>query len=82
MFETVTVDEAIKKRHRMVTYPVIAIIVILNGFIFYSIFQHSIEGWYSVTGILLSIAIAWLYWSIMITRWRLWAFDNVRNVHD
>jgi len=28
------------------------------------------------------IGLAWLTWSIAATKWRIWAFTNVRNVHE
>ena len=30
---------------------------------------------------ILGFVFAWMYWSYMITKWRLWAFEVVRNVH-
>lgn len=44
--------------------------------------QKIIAGWGILAGILLSFVLGWLYWSIMITKWRLWAFENVDNVHQ
>jgi hypothetical protein len=82
MYETVTVDEAIAKGHRMVNYPVAGIIVGTIGLACYLGIQAILPWWVFPLGIALSFVLGWLYWSIMITKWRLWAFENVRNVHE
>lgn len=33
-------------------------------------------------GLLLIILACWVLWSVRITDWKLWAFENVRNVHE
>jgi len=82
MFETVTVDEAINKGRKTVAYPsigitfgLIAISVTINGL---SII--SLHGMYA--GVVAGVFLGWLYRSLTITKWRLWAFENVKNVHD
>ncbi len=73
MYETVSVDEAISKGHKMITYPVI-IIVVLTCICFYLTNNE-----YAIP---IGFGIALVYWNVFITKWRLWAFDNVRNVHE
>jgi hypothetical protein len=82
MNETVTVDEAISKGHRMVNYPVFAIMVGTLGLTIYLGIQKIIPTWGFPVGFILAFGLAWLWWSFMITKWRIWAFDNVRNVHE
>ncbi|MGX7688159.1 hypothetical protein ACWA1C_13430 [Flectobacillus roseus] len=82
MNELVTVDEAIAKGHRMVNYPVFVIMIGISGLTLYLGSQNFIPEWGIPVGFILSFGLAWLWWSIMITRWRLWAFDTVRNVHE
>lgn len=82
MFETVTVDEAIAKGKRMVNYPGLSIMLILFGLCFYLGIEKILPFWIVPVGFGLAFVVAWLYWSIMITKWRLWAFNNVRNVHE
>lgn len=82
MKETISVDDAIAKGHRMVTYPVLLIIVGVFGVTFYLGSQKLIPVWGFIAGFLVAFVFAWLWWSFMITRWRLWAFENVRNVHE
>lgn len=76
-----TVDRAITKGHQMVNYPLLPIM--LSGL--------GITGYFAVTlkilwifpiGFVLSFLLMWLWWSFLITKWRIWAFENCRNVHE
>ncbi|RFZ83439.1 hypothetical protein DYU05_15010 [Mucilaginibacter terrenus] len=82
MFETVTVDEALARGKRTINYPVLVITFgcIFLPFILMPIFD--LPGWTAVPGFAAGFLLAWLWWSITITQWRIWAFDNVRNVHE
>ncbi|MBF0598420.1 hypothetical protein [Faecalibacter rhinopitheci] len=82
MNESVTVDEAISRGHRMVNYPVFIIMIGTIGLTIYLGTQKLIPSWGFPIGFFLAFGLAWLWWSVMITKWRLWAFDNVRNVHE
>jgi len=82
MYERVTVDEAIAKGHRMVNYPAIAIIFGVQILCICLGALRILSLWAIPVGFVLSIPLGWLYWSVMITKWRLWAFENVRNVHE
>ncbi|QKJ30808.1 hypothetical protein HQ865_13975 [Mucilaginibacter mali] len=80
MFETVTVDEALAKGKMMISRPLMFIqVLILAGFIALNWQHHHMWATLALPVMFLSIAI---YRSIAITRWRLWAFENVRNVHE
>jgi hypothetical protein len=83
IIETVSVEEAILKGKKMINYPALAIMI--------AIIIVSIAGAVAleeetpilvIVGFGLSFVVAWLYWSIFITKWRIWAFENVRNVHE
>lgn len=81
MFETVSADDAVSKGQRMINYPVLAIIIGCSVIgIFTGTFYH--KTWLFAGGIGGGFIAGWIYWSFMITRWRIWAFDNVRNVHE
>jgi hypothetical protein len=82
MNESVTVDEAISKGLRMVNYPAFIILIGTIELTAYLSIQKIIPTWGLAVGFILAIGLAWLWWSIMITKWRIWAFDNVRNVHE
>jgi hypothetical protein len=81
MKETVTVDTAILKGHKMITLPLVFVMIGSFGIVIFSI--DVLPSWAFPLSFLCScLLFPWLYWSIMITKWRLWAFENVRNVHQ
>jgi len=82
MFETVTVDEALNKAQRNINLPAILFFFIPIGVSIFFTVQYKVSPWVIAAGVVAGILLAWLYWGVMITRWRLWAFENVRNVHE
>lgn len=82
MQKIVTVNEAIARGHRMINVPVMGIMFGTLGLCLYTGIQKILPIWITPIGFLLAFGLAWLYWSIMITQWRLWAFEQVRNVHE
>jgi hypothetical protein len=85
MFETVSVDDALARGKRTVTMPAILVLVVTLGLSMFAAIALNIPdltGWLIGGGFILSFVLSWLWWSINITKWRLWAFDNVRNVHE
>jgi len=82
MNETVSVDEAISEGQKMVNYPVFVIMFGTIGLGIYLGSQKILPFWIMPIGFVLGFGLGWLWWSIMITKWRLWAFENVRNVHE
>lgn len=77
-----SVDEAIKKGKRMVNYPVMAISLLLLAICFYFGYTETLPAWIFPAGFGFAFLSGWIWWSFMITKWRLWAFENVRNVHE
>jgi acyl-CoA-binding protein len=82
MFETVTVDEAINKGRKTVAYPSMGITfslfiisIVINALGIISHYDMYI-------GLIAGVLLGWLYRSLTVTKWRLWAFENVKNVHD
>lgn len=82
MNETVSVSDAIRKGHLMVTIPSIATLLGTMIITLYLVIIGVIPGWTILFGGLLSFTLSWLYWSYVITKWRLWAFDSVKNAYD
>lgn len=82
MFETVTVDQAIAKGQRMANYPIFGIVGGMLVLTSYLLAQKFIPVWGFLMGFVIAFGLSWLWWSFMITKWRLWAFENVRNVHE
>lgn len=84
--ETVTVDEAIKKGRRMLFFtPLLIFFIVLWATIgsIYLVKDNSI--WIPVIGfsslVLAPLAVG-VYYFKMLPVWRIWAFTNVRNVHE
>ena len=81
MKETVSVDEAIKKGILTVNLPALLIFLIgliaslSMAFVFFRPYEM-------VIGLLLSYALAAAYRGLMAAKWRIWAFEKVRNVHE
>ena len=79
---SLSVDEAIRKGHRILTRPLLFIItgVFGGGFILsmLGIFPFN----FTFLPLVIGLVATWLYWSIMVTKWKLWAFENVQNVHE
>ena len=38
--------------------------------------------WPFIVGFPLGFVLAWVYWALRVTRWKIWAFGHVRNVHE
>lgn len=82
MRQQITVDKAINRGHLIVNVPVFVAIIGCPAFAIYLSKQNLIPGWGIGIGFLLGFIMSWLIWSFMITKWRIWAFENVRNVHE
>lgn len=78
----VTVEEAIENGKASINKPVQIIqliTLVLTVIIFY--YLH-FPGWAYILVIPAAIVVPWIYWSFKITRWRIWAFENVDDVHS
>lgn len=82
MNENVTVDEAIKKGHRMATWPGIAIMMAMVGINIALVKYDAQWSWIIVPVAVCALALSWLVWSVQVPKWKLWAFEHVRNVHE
>ncbi len=83
MSEPLTVEKALRRGVNylvvlpILTFPTIAICTCLY---MKSINCTAIE--IALTGVFIFIFLTALYWGYGVTQWRLWAFGNVRNVHE
>ena len=82
MNQKISVDKAINRGHLMINVPVMLIMFGIPGITMYLFSEKLIPNWSLVISFFLGFGIAWVYWSFSVTRWRLWAFENVRNVHE
>lgn len=83
MIETVSVEQALKRGRNRVIIPSFLIIgLVISGIIlsFFSLpdYMFAFLPLLLIPGLLL----AGVYRGVMVTRWRVWAFGNVRNVHE
>ena len=85
---TVTIDAAISRGTRIVNIPVLMFlvapaVVFVGG-------RHSVailigeKAFILMVGVLfvLCFACAWLWWSIHVPKWRLWAYERVDNIPE
>jgi hypothetical protein len=77
----ISVAKAISRGQFMVNLPAAIVMFGTLGLCFYLAIQEILPFWIIPLSFLLAFIFAWLCWSILITKWRLWAFANVRNVH-
>lgn len=78
----VTVDKALRKGQLIVNIPVFLIMFGVMGLCFFLSIKKLAPYYLAPIGILLGPLAGWIYWSFAITRWRIWAFTNVGNVHE
>ncbi|MGB6268833.1 MAG: hypothetical protein WBF67_07450 [Olleya sp.] len=82
MKQEVSVKKAIIRGQLTVNIPVF-IILIGTPFVMLLIAEIiDFPDWLGLIGLFLGIILAWIAWSILITKWRIWAFSNVRNIHQ
>ncbi|MBP1838857.1 hypothetical protein [Formosa algae] len=82
MREEISVNKAINRGHLIVNIPVFVSMFGIPALALYLAQNNSIPKWGVVISFIIGFIVAWLVWSFMITKWRIWAFDNVRNVHE
>ena len=71
----ISVEKAIRRGQLWVTVPVM---IVMLGSMFLGVFL--LPNWTILPCILASLIFAWLTWSILITKWRIWAFSNVEDL--
>lgn len=82
MRETVTVAQAISKgKVKLVYFPMILIFSSIGIGIYLQYLQF-FDGWIIAITTVLGFLSAWLAWSYFVVDWKIWAFENVRNVHE
>jgi len=82
MREPITVDKAIKRGHLVINVPVCFLMMGTPCVAMYLFSEKLIPNWGIAVSFLIGFLLAWFYWSYGITKWRIWAFENVRNVHE
>ena len=82
MRESVSVEQAISKGKIKLVYLPMILIFLSIGIGFYLLNLQIIDGWL-MSGICAGgVLLAWFSWSYFVVEWKVWAFENVRNVHE
>jgi hypothetical protein len=79
---SVTVDQAIRTAKWTIKRPMLFILlaVIFVKTIFYGIvYNQTVDTFLTI---FVGLGLCWIYWSIAIPIWKIWAYTNVRNVHE
>jgi hypothetical protein len=78
---SVTVDQAIARGKWLCVFlPAIFFFMPLGAGLAGYYFDKN--WWYIGIGVAAGIVLSWLSWSCTVVRWKLWAYTNVRNVHE
>ncbi len=82
MKDSVSVKKAIQRGYQVIAYPIMAMALVLSGLFLPFGRKEPLPTWFVIVGFLVCVAVTWLYWSIASVKWQIWAFTNVRNVHE
>jgi len=79
----VTVNEALKKGNAMLNYASGAIFFVFigGGFVLSNLYPK-FSAVMIVGGIVLGILLCLLYWCLQANKWKIWAYENVDNIHE
>lgn len=78
----VSVNRALLIGHLIVNVPVLSSILGTPLLTYYFFSLNFISVWSIPISVIAGLGLAWIIWSFMITKWRIWAFENVTNVHE
>lgn len=77
-----TVEQALKRGKVTVNIPVLVITYGVMGLGFILWATGSAPSYFALSFILIGHFLGWIYWSFAITRWRIWAFSVVDDLHE
>lgn len=82
MKKEVSVDEAITKGILLIKVPIILIFLIILCFGIYLAVVYQLKSYFSVLFVFVGFFIILAYSILIVPKWKIWAFGNVRNVHE
>lgn len=82
MRESITVKQALSKGKIKLVYIPLLLLLSSIGIGVYLISFKSWDGWVITGFIVFGFLLSWLTWSFFVVEWKIWAFENVRNVHE
>lgn len=79
---SVTVEQALSIGRWQLKYlPMIATFGCI-GLGFFLSLNGICGGWIYPVSFILGFALGWLVWSYFVVKWKIWAFENVRNINE
>ncbi|WP_343695332.1 hypothetical protein [Flavobacterium sp.] len=82
MKKEITVDKAINKGQlKLIFLPLLIFFIFIGLGLFFEKNQF-IGAWIMLISLFLGFIFRWLTWSFFVNRWKIWAFENVQNVHE
>lgn len=82
MKENIAVNKAIEKGKGLINFVSILILVIGLVFSVYIYCDIILGNFATICSIILTIVVTIFFRGFAVTKWRIWAFENVRNVHE
>lgn len=82
MREEVSVEQALNKGKKKLVFLPMVVLFSCIGVSFYFKSTQLIDGWIIIVGFVLGFLFSWLTWSYFVVEWKIWAFENVRNVNE
>src|SRR5689334_10479370 len=86
--QSISVEDAIARGHRLVNYPVWALLaapaVLTVGFgrRIEEFFGANLASKLEVTFFVVCFVAAWVWWSFAVPKWRLWAYERVSDITE
>lgn len=82
IMEEVTVEQALRRGKWQLKYlPMIITFGCIGGGFFLSA-QNIFGGWIIPVCFFVGFSMGWFVWSYFVMEWKIWAYENVRNIHE
>lgn len=78
----ISVEKAINRGLLMIHIPMLIIFLIAVCLLSYLILNNYVAPWLAPVGLIFGILVSFIYRNFAITKWRIWAYENVRNIHE
>ena len=79
----VTVDAALRRGNLLLkVVPLVILLLSMSAPFLVSAVVDVHVGWLFAAGFMVALVLGWLWWSIAVTHWRIWAYEHVRNIHE
>ena len=82
MKKEVSLDEAISKGILLIKVPIILIFLIIICFGIYFAVVYQLKSYFSILFVFVGFFTILAYSILIVPKWKVWAFGNVRNVHE